>query len=83
VHKLKEHIRHVHLEDIAATRVHHHLVPGEGVIDFVSTLRALSDVGYNGWVTIELYTCHENPDVAAQVARERVVPMAKRAGVAL
>jgi sugar phosphate isomerase/epimerase len=83
VHKLKEHIRHVHLEDIAATRVHHHLVPGEGVIDFVSTLRALSDVGYNGWVTIELYTCHENPDAAAQVARERVVPMAKRAGVAL
>ncbi|MGL4423535.1 MAG: sugar phosphate isomerase/epimerase family protein, partial [Gemmataceae bacterium] len=27
-------IRHVHLEDIAATRVHHHLIPGEGVIDF-------------------------------------------------
>jgi sugar phosphate isomerase/epimerase len=83
VHKLKEHIRHVHLEDIASTRVHYHLVPGEGVIDFVSTIRALSDVGYDGWVTIELYTCHENPDAAAQVARERVVPMAKRAGVAL
>jgi sugar phosphate isomerase/epimerase len=83
VYELKEHIRHVHLEDIAATRVHHHLVPGEGVIDFVATFRALSDVGYNGWVTVELYTCHENPDAAAQVARERVVPLANRAGVAL
>ncbi len=81
VHKLKDHIRHVHLEDIAATRVHHHLVPGEGVIDFASTLKALSDVKYDGWVTIELYTCHENPDRAARVARERVLGYARQAGI--
>lgn len=82
VHKLKEHIRHVHLEDIAATRVHHHLIPGEGVIDFKSTLQALKDVGYAGWVTIELYTCHEAPDAAAKTARERVVKIAKDVGIA-
>ena len=28
--KLAPHIRHYHFEDIAATRVHHHLVPGTG-----------------------------------------------------
>ena len=83
VHKLKEHIRHVHLEDIAATRVHHHLIPGEGVIDFGRTLTALKDVGYDGWVTVELYTCHENPDHAATVARERVLRIAKQVGVNL
>jgi sugar phosphate isomerase/epimerase len=83
VHKLKEHVRHVHLEDIAATRVHHHLIPGEGVIDFGSTLKALKDVGYAGWVTVELYTCHENPDYAAKTARERVLKIAKDVGVAL
>jgi sugar phosphate isomerase/epimerase len=73
VHKLKEHIRHVHLEDIAATRVHHHLVPGDGVIDFPATLKALHAMGYDGWVTIELYTCHEAPDAAATTARERIL----------
>lgn len=83
VHKLAPLIRHVHLEDIAATRVHHHLIPGEGVIDFAATLKALDEVGYQDWVTIELYTCHENPDAAAKTARERVLAIAKKAGVEL
>ncbi len=83
VHKLAPLIRHVHLEDIAATRVHHHLIPGEGVIDFGATLKALDEVGYQDWVTIELYTCHENPDAAAKTARERVLAIAKKAGVDL
>jgi sugar phosphate isomerase/epimerase len=34
--RLAKYIRHFHLEDIAATRVHHHLVPGEGAIDFAA-----------------------------------------------
>jgi sugar phosphate isomerase/epimerase len=81
VYKLKEHIRHVHLEDIAATRVHHHLIPGEGVIDFVDVLKALKAVNYTGWVTIELYTCHESPADAARLAFERVNAAAAKAGV--
>jgi len=57
------------------------LVPGEGVIDFASTLKALKDVGYNDWVTIELYTYHEDPDTAAKLARERVLAIANSVGV--
>ena len=34
IEKLAPLIRHFHVEDIAATRVHHHLVPGTGAIDF-------------------------------------------------
>jgi sugar phosphate isomerase/epimerase len=83
VHKLKAHTRHVHLEDIAATRVHHHLIPGEGVIEFGPILKALQDVKYDGWVTIELYTCHEAPDEAARIARDRVLAIAKQTGIAL
>ena len=64
--RLAEYIRHYHLEDIAATRVHHHLVPGEGAIDFAATLRAIRATGYEGWVTIELYPYAENPDEAAR-----------------
>lgn len=83
VHRLKDHIQHVHLEDIAETRVHHHLIPGEGVIDFGAALTALQEVGYDGWVTIELYTCHENPEHAARIARERVTKIAAASGVTL
>ena len=83
VRKLAPLIRHVHLEDIAATRKHHHLVPGEGVIDFHGTLKALKEVGYDGWVTVELYTYHEDPDGAARTARERVLKIAAEAGVEL
>jgi sugar phosphate isomerase/epimerase len=53
--RLAPHVRHVHLEDIAPTREHRHLVPGRGAIDFASVLGALRDGGYNGWITVELY----------------------------
>jgi sugar phosphate isomerase/epimerase len=76
VRQLAKWIRHVHLEDIAATRVHHHLVPGEGAIDFKSTLQALRDVSYTGWVTIELYPYVDDPDAAARLALERVLNLA-------
>ena len=72
VHRLAKYIRHFHLEDIAATRVHHHLVPGEGAIDFAATLRAVRDIGYQGWITVELYPYVDDPDPAARTALERV-----------
>src|SRR5262249_41829544 len=72
IRRLAPHIRHFHLEDIAATRVHHHLVPGEGAIDFASVFQAIRAIGYNGWVTIELYPYVDDPDLAARTAFERV-----------
>jgi sugar phosphate isomerase/epimerase len=70
--RLAPYIRHFHLEDIAATRVHHHLVPGEGAIDFAGTFQAIRQIGYDGWVTIELYPYVDNPDDAARTALQRV-----------
>jgi len=72
VHRLAPFIRHFHLEDIAATHVHHHLVPGEGAIDFAAVFQAIRAIGYNGWVTIELYPYVDDPDAAARLAFERV-----------
>ena len=66
---LKEHIKHVHLEDIAESREHQHLVPGTGAIDFSRIFNALSEINYDGYVTIELYPYLENPFKAAQDAR--------------
>ena len=75
---LAKHIRHVHLEDIAATRVHQHMVPGTGAIEFEPVLRALDTAGYRGWVTIELYPYIDNPDDAARRAREVILPLLGR-----
>jgi sugar phosphate isomerase/epimerase len=72
VHRLAPYIRHFHLEDIAGTRIHHHLIPGEGAIDFTSILQAIKHIGYGGWITIELYPYVDNPDDAARTAFERV-----------
>jgi sugar phosphate isomerase/epimerase len=55
IRSLPQHICHVHVEDIGANRVHQHLTPGKGVIDFADVFSALSEIGYTGWTTVELY----------------------------
>jgi sugar phosphate isomerase/epimerase len=69
VAKMSRHTRHYHLEDIAATRVHQHLVPGRGAIDFAATLAAIKKSGYAGWLTVELYPYLDDPDAAAREAK--------------
>ena len=76
IRRMAKYMRHIHLEDIAATRVHEHLIPGDGAIDLPAALRAISEVGYTGWITIELYPYATDPDAAAATARERVLRMA-------
>lgn len=73
--KLAPYIRHYHFEDIAATRVHHHLVPGTGAIDFAEVIAAIKRTGYDGWLTVELYPFIDDPDSAALRAREVLLPL--------
>lgn len=70
VHKMREHTVHYHLEDIADTRVHAHLIPGRGAISFAATLQAIAETGYDAWLTVELYPYIDSPDAAAREARE-------------
>jgi sugar phosphate isomerase/epimerase len=60
---------HYHLEDIAASRIHQHLVPGNGAIDFAGTLCAIRASGYEGWLTVELYPYVDDPDAAGREAK--------------
>ncbi|MFM7249898.1 MAG: sugar phosphate isomerase/epimerase family protein [Planctomycetaceae bacterium] len=83
VPRMKAHTRHYHFEDIAATRVHHHLVPGEGAIDFDGVFRAIAAHTPDIWVTVELYPYRAKPDEAAQAARTHLLASAARAGVAI
>lgn len=73
--RLAKYIKHFHLEDIASTRVHHHLIPGDGAIDFKAAIEAIKAIGYKEWITIELYPYVEDPDQAAKLARERIAPL--------
>jgi len=76
VAKMAPQTRHYHLEDIAETRVHQHLVPGRGVIDFPATLAAIAETGYDGWLTVELYPYLDDPDSAAREARQFLTQVA-------
>jgi sugar phosphate isomerase/epimerase len=78
---MAEHTRHYHFEDIAATRVHQHLIPGHGAIDFAATLRAIKDTGYDGWITVELYPYIQNPDDAAREARTFLLQVMQEQGI--
>jgi sugar phosphate isomerase/epimerase len=62
---LSSKIFHVHLEDIRGSK-HYHLIPGTGDIDFHNLLKNLDSSGYEGFVTVELYTYPQDPELAAR-----------------
>lgn len=68
-------IEHVHLEDIPPDRKHFHLPPGRGAIDFRAVADALRAIGYNGWVTVELYPFQDDPTGVAREALQAIRPM--------
>jgi sugar phosphate isomerase/epimerase len=83
VARMASHTRHYHFEDIAATRVHRHLVPGDGAIDFRATLAAIAATGYEGFLTVELYPYIEDPDLAAVRAFDYLTHLAGELGIRL
>jgi sugar phosphate isomerase/epimerase len=76
IEPMAPHTRHYHIEDIAASRVHQHLVPGDGAIDFAATLSAIARTGYRGWLTVELYPYLDDPDDAGRRALEHLTRVA-------
>lgn len=65
--QLKAYIRHFHLEDIPANREHRHIMLGEGGINIPLVLQQIQAIGYEGYVTVELYPYQESaPEVATR-----------------
>ncbi|MBP87172.1 MAG: sugar phosphate isomerase [Planctomycetaceae bacterium] len=81
VAKMASHTKHYHFEDIADTRVHQHMIPGHGAIDFKATLQEIERTGYDGWITVELYPYIDNPDDAAREAREYLTAAMQDVGI--
>jgi sugar phosphate isomerase/epimerase len=80
IRRFGKRIDHVHLEDIGADRRHYHMVPGDGIVDFRAIFEALRDVGYGGWVTVELYPYVQNPGEVAKRALEYLKKIQKDVG---
>ncbi len=70
VTRLDDVTHHYHLEDIAASREHVHLMLGDGAIDIPGVLEAIDGLGYRGFVTVELYTYANNAPEAARKSME-------------
>ncbi len=70
VYQLADYIGHFHLADISSDRVHNHLLPGAGSINFKDIFDATRSVGYQGFITVELYTYEDKPIEAAHRAYE-------------
>lgn len=70
IRELKERVRHVHIEDVAADGSGAIVVPGTGQVDFLAVFTALDDVAYTGWLTVDLAGADAHPDDAARQALE-------------
>lgn len=68
IESMKDVIHHFHLEDIAPSREHHHLMLGNGAIDIPGVLGTIDTIGFEGFVTVELYTYESQAEEAAREA---------------
>jgi sugar phosphate isomerase/epimerase len=81
--ELFEWVGHMHVEDIAATREHNHLIAGQGAIDFVSVFETMARLGYDGDISLELYPYVDTPDDAGRSSLDHLRPIFAAAGLAI
>lgn len=76
-------VGHVHLDDIAQSRIHNHLIPGRGVIDFLEVFKTMARLGYDRDICLELYTYLDTPVEAGEEALTYILPVFEEAGLVL
>ena len=79
--ELFEYVGHVHLEDIPATRVHHHLIAGHGVIRFLDIFKTMVELKYQGDISLELYPYVDTPESAGRESLEYLRPIFDKANL--
>jgi inosose dehydratase len=66
---LSDRVAHVHLKDLVREPVSFQPL-GEGDLDFDSILSAVQEVGYDGWLVVELDTYDGDPKTAAEISKK-------------
>jgi sugar phosphate isomerase/epimerase len=80
---LFEWIGHMHIEDIAPSRVHNHLIVGEGAIDFSQIFNAMARLKYACDISLELYPYVDMPEEAGQKSLSCLRTLMQDAGLTL
>jgi len=80
---LFEWIGHVHIEDIAPSRVHNHLIVGQGAICFSKIFEAMERLGYACDISLELYPYVEMPEEAGRRSLACLLPWMRDAGIVI
>jgi len=65
VTNFKQHIKHIHLADVGYDR-RAYPIPGEGEIEWISFFKTLRWIGYKGYLTVDLSSYRDMPDLAAK-----------------
>jgi protein FrlC len=65
IRMLKGRIWNMHVEDIPG-RKHYHMIPGEATLDWNAFRDAVREIGYDRFLTVELYTHTAEPQIAAE-----------------
>jgi sugar phosphate isomerase/epimerase len=81
--ELFEWIGHVHLEDIASSREHNHLILGHGAIQFPEIFETMLRLEYQGDVSLELYPYVDTPEEAGRESLEYLQTLLQEANLDL
>ena len=76
-------IGHVHLEDIAPSRVHNHLIAGQGAIPYLKLFRTMAALEYQGDMSLELYPYVDRPEEAGRASLQHLKPIFEESGLAV
>jgi sugar phosphate isomerase/epimerase len=79
--ELFEWVGHVHLEDIAPSRAHDHLIAGQGTIQFPEIFDTMKRLGYQGDISLELYPYVDMPEEAGRQSLDYLRPIFKQSGL--
>jgi sugar phosphate isomerase/epimerase len=76
-------VGHVHIEDIAPSREHNHLIVGQGAIGFKAIFETMVRLGYRGHISLELYPYLDTPEEAGRESLAYLRPIFKEVGMAM
>lgn len=68
IRRYPERVRHVHLKDVRLDPLTF-LPLGQGVVDFAAVRDALREIGYDGWLVVELDSYDGDPAQAARISK--------------
>lgn len=74
-------VGHIHIEDIAPTREHNHLIAGLGAIDFPAVFQAIKRNGYQHDMSLELYPYTDRPEEAGRLSLDHLRPLLQETGL--